>query len=567
MGVTSAVPGGTTTYTIVVANNGPGDVAGANVSDVLPGAIASDTYTTVGSGGASGFTASGGGNINDTVNMPAGSAITYTLVATISSSAIGSLVNTASVIAPAGVTDIDPTNNSATDTDSLTAEADLSIVKTDGVASVPQGGTTTYTIVVANGGPSAAVGATVSDAMPAAVASDTFTAVGGGGASGFTTSGSGNINDTVNLPAGGTVTYTVVANLNASALGSLVNTATVAVPAGVTDPDPANNSATDTDTITTTPTPTADLSITKSDGSATYTPGGAVTYGIVVRNAGPAGVNGATVADTLPAAIIGANWTCVGALGGTCPPSGSGSINASVNLPSGASVTFTLTGNVSPSATGNLLNTATVSLPAGVVDPSPGNNSATDTDTPTASAGLAITKSDGSTTYTPGGTGTYTITVTNNGPSNANGVDVTDNLPAGVTLDGNVLCAASGAATCGTVTGAAGNSFFTATGATIAAGGGNRLVFTLPVRFSGSVTANPLVNTATARDAASATVVSASDSNALLQRSENPIPVDSRWAMALLAALILLVARCDAHASGRYRRIQSPHLRAPLRRP
>ena len=63
--------------------------------------------------------------------------------------------------------------------------------------------------------------------MPAAIASDTFTAVATGGASGFTASGSGNINDTVNLPVGSTITYTVVANISGSASGNLVNTATV----------------------------------------------------------------------------------------------------------------------------------------------------------------------------------------------------------------------------------------------------------------------------------------------------------------------------------------------------
>ncbi len=71
---------GTTTYTIVVSNNGPSDAIGATVTDVLPAAIASDTFTAVATGGASGFTAGGSGNINDTVNMPAGSTITYTVV-------------------------------------------------------------------------------------------------------------------------------------------------------------------------------------------------------------------------------------------------------------------------------------------------------------------------------------------------------------------------------------------------------------------------------------------------------------------------------------------------------
>ena len=38
--------------------------------------------------------------------------------------------------------------------------------------------------------------------------------------------------------------------MRAAATGTLVNTATVAAPGGVTDPNPGNNSATDTDTIT-----------------------------------------------------------------------------------------------------------------------------------------------------------------------------------------------------------------------------------------------------------------------------------------------------------------------------
>ena len=61
--------------------------------------------------------------------------------------------------------------------------------------------------------------------------------------------GSGNINNIVNLPAGGSVTYTVSCTISAGDTGTIVNTATVAAGAGVTDPAPGNNSATDTDTL------------------------------------------------------------------------------------------------------------------------------------------------------------------------------------------------------------------------------------------------------------------------------------------------------------------------------
>ncbi len=514
-GVASAVPGSSTTYTVVVTNNGPSSVTSATVSDILPAAIGSDTFTAVGSGGASGFTVSGSGDINDTVNLPAGSTITYTLQANIASSATGSLVNTATATVPGGVTDPDLTNNSATDTDTLTPQADLAISKTDGVTDVSAGGGTTYTIVVTNNGPSGATAAGVSDILPAAVTSDTFTAVASGGASGFTASGSGNINDSVNLPAGSSITYTLLANITSSATGSLVNTATVTAPGGVTDTNLANNSASDSDSVTPA-TPVADLSITKTDAATSAVPGASTTYTIVVSNNGPSSVTGATVSDVLPAAISSDTFTAVGSGGASgFTASGSGDINDTVDMPAGGTITYTLIGGISSSATGNLVNTATVSAPAGVTDPDLSNNSASDTDTLSSQVTLVVAKTDGSATYTPGGTATYTITVSNTGASDATDVSVADALPSGVTLTASATCVGSGSASCGTVSGAIGETSFGTTGAAIGAGLGSSLVFTVPVAFDAGMTANPLVNTATATDLVTNATGSGSDSDAL----------------------------------------------------
>lgn len=52
-------------------------------------------------------------------------------------------------------------NNAATDTNTVNPVADLSVTKTDGVTTVDAGGTTTFTIVVSNAGPSAAGGTAV----------------------------------------------------------------------------------------------------------------------------------------------------------------------------------------------------------------------------------------------------------------------------------------------------------------------------------------------------------------------------------------------------------------------
>ena len=116
----------------------------------------------------------------------------------------------------------------------------------------------------------------------------------------------------------------------------------------------------------------ADLSITKTDGKTTAIPGTSDTYTIVASNAGPSFVTGANVVDNLPAAFTGATWTAayVGT-GSSGPASGSGNINATVNLPVGGTATFTLTGTITATATGTLVNTATVTPPTGTTDPTP----------------------------------------------------------------------------------------------------------------------------------------------------------------------------------------------------
>jgi uncharacterized repeat protein (TIGR01451 family) len=383
-GVTTAVPGGSVTYTITAGNSGPNADPSATVADTFPASLTA-TWTCAGAGGGT-CTASGSGNINDTVNLPVGGSVTYTVSASISASATGTLSNTATV--SSSIADTNPGNNSATDTDTLNPQADLSITKTDGVTTAVPGGSVTYTITASNAGPSNAPGATVADTFPASL-TPTWTCAGAGGGT-CTASGSGNINDTVNLPAGGSVTYTVSASVSAAAAGTLSNTATVTTPGGVTDPTPGNNSATDTDTLS----PQADLSITKTDGVTIAVPGGSVTYTITVSNAGPSNAPGATVADTFPASLT-ATWTCAGAGGGTCTASGSGNINDTVNLPAGGSVTYTAIAAVSISATGTLSNTATVTAPGGVTDPTPGNNSATDSDTAVPPVDVTIDQAPG----------------------------------------------------------------------------------------------------------------------------------------------------------------------------
>ena len=425
-GVATAIPGGSVTYTITGSNAGPDPVAAATVADTFP---ASETcnWTCVGAGGGT-CTAAGAGNINDaTVNLPAGGSVTYTASCAISASASGNLSNTATI----GSTISDPTpgNNSATDTDTLTPQADLAITKTDGVTTVVPGGNATYTITTSNAGPSDAIGSTVADTFPATLAC-TWTCAGAGGGT-CSAAGAGNINDVVNLPAGGSTTHTASCTVSAAAVGSISNTATVSAAGGVVDLVPGNNSATDTDTVTL----QSNLSITKTDGVTNVVAGGNLVYTIVSSNSGPQGAIGATVADTFPAGLT-CTWTCAGAGGGTCTAAGAGNINDSVNLPAGASVTHSASCAVSAAApAGSIIsNTATVTAPVGVTDPAPGDNTATDMTTVIGGSGVSGTKSVSGSTIA-GGSIAYTIVLSNAGPGNQAdnpGDEFVDTLPSQV---------------------------------------------------------------------------------------------------------------------------------------
>src|SRR4029453_13137535 len=176
----------------------PSNAPGAVVTDTFPAALLGVSWTRGRAGGAV-CPAGGAGNLADTVNLPVGGTVTYTVTGTVSPAATGTLTNTATVTPPAAVTDPMPGNNSATDTDTLTPQADLSITKTDGQTTAVPGMPLTYTIVVSNSGPSQVLGATVTDTFPAALTGVTWTCVGAAGST-CTPGGVGNINDTVSLP-------------------------------------------------------------------------------------------------------------------------------------------------------------------------------------------------------------------------------------------------------------------------------------------------------------------------------------------------------------------------------
>ena len=164
-----------------------------------------------------------------------------------------------------------------------------------------------------------------------------------------------------------------------AASGSVTNTATIAAPAGATDPDGANDSASDSDTVT--PAATPGLTLAKSASPTTYTTAGdVITYTYLLTNSGNVALSGPfTVADdkatvTCPATVslaVGASITCTASYTITAADVTAGSVTnlATASSADGTtsnqdSATVTLAGSTpTPTPTASPAPTTSKSLP------------------------------------------------------------------------------------------------------------------------------------------------------------------------------------------------------------
>ncbi|MCC7327773.1 MAG: DUF11 domain-containing protein [Burkholderiales bacterium] len=495
----TAIPGAALAWTLTVTNNGPNPSTGALVTDTLPAGV---SFASASPG--CNFAA---GKVTCTLGTLAPLASTViTINVTISDPYTGAspLVNSATVTA---VNEVDTvsTNNTGSASTTVAAQADLGVAKVVNNATPAIGSSVTFTVTVTNNGPSSAANVQVTDVLPAG-----YVFVSAAPSIGSYDSGTGVWSGIGTLASGGSATMTITATVQPT--GPYLNTATGTT--STADTNPNNNSA----GAGISPVAVASLVLTKSDNSATYTPGGTGTYVVVVTNDGLSAAAAVTVSDTLPAGVtLDGTVTCVtagsancGSVTGVAGAGSFGATGASIAAGTGNSLTFTVPVAYASNMTADpLTNTATATDPASP----PANGSDSSTRAPRLT--LAVVKTDGSATYTPGGTATYQVTVTNNGPSDAANVTVTDTLPAGLTLTANVGCVANGVATCGTVTGSTGQTAFGATGAMLGAGATDSLVFTVPVAFAANMTTDPLVNTSTATDLPTGSSATGTDSNTL----------------------------------------------------
>lgn len=125
--------------------------------------------------------------------------------------------------------------------------ADLAIIKTSDLSLINQG-VVGYQLLVSNIGPGRADHVTVSDAFPLGLANIAWSCSASAGA-GCAPNGSGDIDESVSLPAGGSLLYSISADSPLPVPISLVNSASVIPSLGVTDPELNNNTDTAADHI------------------------------------------------------------------------------------------------------------------------------------------------------------------------------------------------------------------------------------------------------------------------------------------------------------------------------
>lgn len=432
-------PGESIRVTATVTNNGPSDLAGvATVTLPAPNGI---TYSDPPDGCA----LQDDGSLQCVIPaalLPEGGSVELTWTATADPGlGAGTRGEDGDVVAS---DDPDESNNA----DRLefiveAPSADLSIDKrpasTDPVA---PGETFEYVLAVANGGPSTATDVAVTDTLPEQLS--------------FVSSGDGctAAGQDVTCPAlatlepGGSASFTITVKLDPAYTGDgsdIVNTGTVA--GSTDDPDESNNTDTDSPSVG---DPEADLALDKAAlYTSPLTPGGTVTYQIRVTNNGPSAAQGYTVTDQLPDGVA-----FVSSISGCAASGRTVTCDSADTLEPGDSVLLRYRAQVDPAYTGDgsdLVNNAAVTSTTD--DPDESNNSdGTDLDVGSPEADVAIAKTGPSTPVSPGDTFDYRVTVTNNGPSDAEGVTVTDTLPAETAFQSGDGCTESGGTvTCGPI--------------------------------------------------------------------------------------------------------------------
>ncbi|MEA2569005.1 MAG: hypothetical protein QOI24_1006 [Acidobacteriota bacterium] len=492
-GPASAAAGANVPYTITVTNFGPDDASTVHLSDPIPPGM-TFVSETQDSGPAFGCTTppvGAGGTVDCTIaTLTAGSTATFTFTFNIPPDvAPGTLFTN---IATVSTVTLDPNdeNNSAPVTTAGPAapQADVSVMK-DGPASAAPDTDVSYTITVANGGPSDAASVSLDDTLPGTM---TFVSLVQNSGPSFNCpppQGTAITCSIATLTAGATATFTFVGHIPAGTPSGTTFTNTAFVSTETADPAGENNSSTTQLVVS-----SADVSVTKS-APATVAAGGTMSYVVTVTTNGPDQAQNVTFTDPLPGPTTFVSRTQNSGPAALCSdplPGTNGTVSCTIAaLNNGQSAQFTIVVQVNGSTVAGTFITNTVSVTTnGSTDPNSGNDSANATTTVTVQSDVSVTKS-GPATITGGTNISYAINVTSNGPSNAANVTLSDTMPANTTF----VSLSSPAGWSCTTPAIGGTGTISCSAATLTAGATAN--FTLTLKVSSTLMSGTLSNTAT----------------------------------------------------------------------
>lgn len=397
--------GARATFTVRTTNNGPDPVEDAVVTIAVPSHFSVATGTFPAYCSLSGAV----GAQTLTCAMPAMGGGDASIVFSADAISAGSQTTTAGISSPTNV-DANPANNSLPVSPAVREGADLSVVKDDGEPddSIPAGGILTYTLNARNAGPDATAAIRVTDNLPALSNFEFISAAGGD----WTCSRSG---------------VTVTCNYNGAALigdlppitikgkvlatgGTITNNAFVGLTSPlVLDPDTTNDVA---PPVVTTIEPGADLAAQKAM-PPTIILGDNADITLTIRNTGPLAVDGAVIVDQ-----IAPEFEILTPLPAGCGVAGQAVTCTAGVLTTGQSQNFVIPVRSLAVTSGSVVNSATVTSPAGITDPIADNNTANASYSIVApNADLRTRKSKGPNPVEAGEVMTSTITVRNLGPS------------------------------------------------------------------------------------------------------------------------------------------------------
>ena len=447
-------------WTVTLTNAGPGSAFNAVINDNLP-VVAGITYTLDPSSDASCSLTAGVLECGPTT-LVKDATLTATINATTAPTAAvcaaGSVINTATGQADGSTT------IQAQATVTLQCGS-LAITKLPTTQTVEAGSPFAWTVTLTNAGPGSALGATITDNLPA-VAGLAY-ALDPSSAASCSLTGNALECGATDLAKNGTI----VAKIN------VTTTPTAALCTAGTVTNTATGDATALSQVSAQATATfqcGSLSITKLPAAQTVDAGQPFSWTVTLKNDGPGGAVDAVINDNLPA-VAGITYTldpssdasCSLAAGVLeCGPSAlakNATIVAKINAITAVTTAVCAAGTITNRATGDATTLSQVAASATVTLNCPALQ-ITKTPDQAGDAGYAVL---------PGGTATFKITVTNTGAGAATNVVITDPLPNGVLTwqpDQTECAVSSGSLSCSggdLATLAAGASFVVNVSATI----------------------------------------------------------------------------------------------------